>query len=93
MRLAAKLTGWHIDIQGVKGKSLAEEEPTDEGKDEFAVEAEEIDKKIGVDSPVVDDVPVENTSEAVPGENLENPEGISPEDKADEERPKTKDAE
>src|SRR3989344_442752 len=40
VRLAAKLTGWHLDIQGVKGKALGDETPADEGKDEFAAVAE-----------------------------------------------------
>ena len=89
VRLAAKLTGWHIDIQSARGKSLAEEEPADADKDEFEQEEARVDEKMGVESSVVDDIPVEMTSEAVPGENLETPEGIAPEDKEDMEILKT----
>jgi N utilization substance protein A len=89
VRLAAKLTGWHIDIHGVRGQNLVEEDPTDADKDEFAQEAAEIDEKLGVDSPTVDDIPVETTSTEVPGESLERPEGSDPEDKEDMELPRT----
>lgn len=89
VRLAAKLTGWHIDIQGIRGQSLIEEEPSDADKDEFEQEQSLEDEKVGIESPIVDDLPLENTSEAVAGENLETPEGIPPEDKEDLEIPKS----
>ncbi|MGH7141810.1 MAG: transcription termination factor NusA [Minisyncoccia bacterium] len=94
VRLAAKLTGWRIDIQGVRGQNLVDEEPemdpeTEAPRDEFAEEEKIIEEETGVESPTQNDMPVETTSEEAPGEDLDNPEGESPEEKADEEEPRT----